>query len=296
VAAGVGTLVRTRLVKPGHWAIHFVSTSVTAANNNRFVIEPASTLANTGTLIVYKVRVYNSADPEAHDWSWLDVLHLDYDNDSVVGFWSGLDPVMCAEVASLFAESVGAWWGVDRTGTFRMEVFDDPTGETATIEFTADDMVKPLERVSTADSGRGIPIWRSRIRYDKNYTPQSSDLAAGVSDVRRAALAQAWLEAKAEDATVKTSYLLAREQIDETLLTDATDAGAEATRRLALRSVRRDPLEFTVPLTMDTIAADLGTFAEITHSRFGLSAGKVFGVITIEPDAAARTLTLRVWG
>jgi len=296
VTASVGTLVRSFRVRPGWWCLLGAAPSVDASHTNVAIIYPAVTVAQTGSITVYKARVFNSADPEANDWSWLDVLHLDHDNDAVCGFWSGLEPITCAEVASKFAESVGAWWGVDRRGAFRSAIFGDPTGETATVELTANDMKKPLERISTADPGHGIPIWRSIIRFSRNYTPQSSDLAAGVSDARRGLLAREWKEESDEDATVQTAHILAGEQVDETLLAESADAAAEATRRLALRDGRRDPIEFAVPLTMDTVLVDFDDFVEITHSRFGLTAGKVFAPITIEPDAAARLVTLRLWG
>jgi hypothetical protein len=230
------------------------------------------------------------------DWSTTDVTALDTANAAVIGYWSGLNPVTCSEVASKLAQSVGAWWGVDRLGIFRIAVFGDPTGETASATFVADDMKRPLERISTADEGHGLPLWRSVIRYARNWTVQDGDLAGGVTDARRAELALEWLEASAETVGVKTAYLLAREQVDETLLAYAAAAATEAARRQTLRGVRRDRFEFAVPLDDDTAEVDVGDYVEVEHPRFGLSAGKTFVVMTVEPDAANRSMTIGVWG
>lgn len=229
------------------------------------------------------------------DWSAADIAALDVANNAEVGYWSGLQPVTCATVASLMTGSVGAWWGVDRTGIYRTAVLGDPTGEAADVSFIEEQLVKDLERIATADPGRGVPIWRYVVRYSKNYTPQA-EVAASVSDARRADLALPWREELDEDAAVKMAYLLAREQVDESLLAYQADALAEATRRLALRKVRRDRFEFVVALDADSIQTDLGSFVELTHGRFGLTAGKVFCCITVEPDAVNEVLTLGLWG
>jgi ribosomal protein S17 len=109
-------------------------------------------------------------------------------------------------------------------------------------------------------------------------------------------LALEWLEASAETVGVKTAYLLAREQVDETLLAYAAAAATEAARRQTLRGVRRDRFEFAVPLDDDTAEVDVGDYVEVEHPRFGLSAGKTFVVMTVEPDAANRSMTIGVWG
>jgi hypothetical protein len=241
------------------------------------------------------VDVLEQGGKTSGDWSALDVTYLDADTAAELGYWSGIEPVTCSEVLSKIADSVGAWWGVGREGKYRVQRLEDPTGQTAIASFTADDMKKPLERVPTADAGRGLPTWRSVIRYAKNYTPQS-DLAGGVTVVRRSELAQSWKEESAESASVKTAYLLAREQVDETLLTTATDASTEATRRLALRDSRRDRFQFAVQLNGTTNRLDLGDIITVTHSRFGLSAGKNFVVIGLDLDTGSRTLTLDIWG
>lgn len=239
--------------------------------------------------------VLTQAGKTSADWTAADLTTLDADTAAELGYWSGTEPVTASSVLSKIADSVGAWWGVGREGKYRIQRLEDPTGQTAIIAFTANDMKKPLERIATADEGRGLPTWRQRVRYAKNYTPQT-DLAGGVTDVRRAELAQEWKEESAETASVKTAYLLAREETSETLLTTASDASAEATRRLALRDSRRDRFEFSVALNGTTNRLDLGDIVSITHTRFGLSAGKNFVIMGLTVDTASRTLTLSVWG
>jgi hypothetical protein len=241
------------------------------------------------------VDVLGFADYSAGDWSALDVTELDADTSAVIGYWSGTEPTTCADVATALAGSVGAWWGVNRDGVFRIQRLEDPASGVPILTLTADDLKRPLERVPTADEGRGLPVWRSVMRYARNYTVQNT-VAGGVTDAQRSEYAQAWREESAEDTDVQTAYLLAREQITDTLLTTSAAASAEAARRLALRSARRDRMTFGLALDATTNRLDLGDIIRLEHPRFGLSGGKNFVVLGLGLDTANRLLTLQVWG
>jgi hypothetical protein len=111
----------------------------------------------------------------------------------------------------------------------------------------------------------------------------------------------AWLnkefrEAVAEDATVQTAHLLAPQIVEDSCLVSETDAQAEATRRQTLRGVKRDRLEITVELNDETDELDLGDVITLTHSRYGLAAGKQFRVLGVQPNAAEHAVTLTLWG
>ena len=95
---------------------------------------------------------------------------------------------------------------------------------------------------------------------------------------------------------MQTAHLLATEMLYDTAFTLLADATTEGDRLQALRGVKRDRFQFVVPLDDEFLALDLGSYVEIEHPRFGLSAGKTFIVIGVEPDAERKEITLEVWG
>ena len=239
-------------------------------------------------------RVLTEAGVDSGEYSASDVDALDSLNDAEIGIWIDEETTV-TEVLDEIAGTVGAWWGADKDGVFRIGLFDGPTG-VSQITFTANDMVEPLERVPVSDEGRGIPVWRYKLRYGKNYTVQTSDIAAAVTDARRAFLAKEWREVVASDATVQTAHILAPEIVADSLFAEETDAQTEATRQLTLRKVHRDMYEFATPLDDDTDELDIGDVVTIEHSRFDLVSGGDFVIIGVEPDAMARLVRFRVWG
>lgn len=227
-------------------------------------------------------------------WSTADITALDSANSSVIGFWSGTRPIQVSDLLTRMAQSVGAWWGIDRAGVFRIKQFTAPSGA-AVHSFVADDMVKPLEKLPTRDRA-SIPVYRTTIRYGRNYTVQDGgSLAGAVTDVRRAILSQGWREETDLDATVQTKHLLAPDLIIETLLAEQVDAATETARVQTLRGADRDRYEFTVPLDDDTLSIDLGDVVEVTHSRFDLSGGADFRVITLDDNAKGELLLVGIW-
>lgn len=234
------------------------------------------------------------------DVSEADLSALAAADSSVLGFWTDEEATV-AEVCDLVAATVGAWWGVDREGVFRIKQLVSPATGTAVATFTEHDMLKPPARLPTADEGKGIPVYRYLVRWGKNYVTQTTDVAASVTDARKAAIAAEWREAVSTDTAVQVRHLLSPEIAEDSLYTTEAAALAEAGRRLTLRNVRRDRFEIRVPLTNETDDIDLGQIVNIDHPRHGLNIvgsddGKPFVVIGVEPDAMAHELTLDVWG
>jgi hypothetical protein len=291
-----GTLLVREYVSNGYWLIVGLSTDVTVANQNQVHFQPANTAAQTGKLDCYVARAWDADSLDDFDWSWLDVLRLDADNAAVLGYWSGIQQTKVADTLDRVAGSVGAWWGVDRRGHFRIARLDNPRGDLPRYSFIASDMVKPLTRLPVQDDGRGLPIYRATVRHTHYWTTQDQALAGAVSDARRASLGKEWREQTATDSTVQTAHPLAPVLTVETLLTTASDASTEATRLLALRSTRKDRYEFQAALTDETLPLDLGQVVGVTHARYGLAGGGRFAVISVEPNGSDRTITYGLWG
>lgn len=222
-----------------------------------------------------------------------DVTALDTANSAVVGIWVFGDD-SAITVMDQVAQSVGAWYGYDATGQFRMGRFEAASG-VADIEINTDNIIE-IESTRTADTDRGVPAFKVLLAYKKNYTQQDTDLAGSVTNDRRSFLRYEFQSVSAEDASVKNQFLLAAELDRQTLLIDSTAAGTEATRLLNLYKVRRRLYQVRVALDVTEHLPDLNDVANVTIARFGLDSGKLFRIIGISSNYATNRATLTLWG
>lgn len=222
-----------------------------------------------------------------------DVTALDTANSCIIGAWiNGLDSTI--SIIDQVAHSIGAYYGFDAIGQFRMGQFLAPTG---TADFVINDSnILSIEHNRTSDTDRGIPAWRMVLRYKKNYTVQTVDLDNSITIDRLNALSQDYLVQTAEDSSIKTKYLLASELQRDSLIISQTQAATEATRLLNLYKVARDLYQVRVALDLTETLPDLNGVAQITLNRFGLDSGKLFRIIGIESDYASNRATLTLWG
>lgn len=232
--------------------------------------------------------VLTKAGYTSADWVAADLTALDALDDGVCGLWTFDDRLRVGEALDLLAATVGAWWGTDRLGRFRIAQWTAPSGSPV-LTLTAND-IADLERLPSE-----VPSTRTTLQYARHYAVQPSDVAFGVSDARRAQLAREWREVTATDAAVATKFALARDTREPTLYANAADAQAEATRRQTLRGVKHSRFTITCQLTAEVDALDFGAVITLQHPRFGLSAGVLARVLAIEPVRADDRLRLTVW-
>ncbi len=222
-----------------------------------------------------------------------DVTALDALNSSTVGIWL-MSGETCLQVMDELSISIGAYFGFDATGILRMGQFTIPTG-TPAIQIDSSNIIT-IEHNRTNDTDKGIPAYRIQLDYKKNYTVQTSDLAAAVLDPRRGVLAQPTLTTYNEDLAVRTQYDLAVEIHRPTLLVDVIAAQAEALRVLNIYKVSRDLYTVRIALDLSEQLPDLTEVANLTLNRFGLNSGKLFKIIGIESDYSTNRATLTLWG
>lgn len=221
-----------------------------------------------------------------------DVSALDSATSAEVGYWLN-GSATGKQALDAVLGSVGAWWGVDRLGKFRLARLDAPSGSpVATL--TKVEILK-IDRIVNQDAA--IPAWQVNLSYKPFSVTQSSDLAGSVTASRRAELAQSYRKATASDASVKTLHPLAETLDVETSLADAAAAQTEADRLLALYKVRRDTLSVRVALDAALAAAiDLGAVVSVAVPRYGYDSGRLMRVTSIRTDLRNGMLDLTLWG
>lgn len=215
-----------------------------------------------------------------------DVTALDTANSSVVGVYVDSETDISSVLDEL-SSSVGAWWGFDSLGKFRMARLAIPSG-TAVESFTESEIID-------IDRSGEIPSYSIKLKYKKFYTVQDSDLAGSVTNVRRSELKNEFREVISTDSAVLTKHLLASEREFVTLLVDATAAQTEADRLLDIYGLRQDYFEIRSRDVTIQYDIELGDVVDITVSRFGLSSGELFRVVGIESDLKRNEYKLRLW-
>jgi hypothetical protein len=190
------------------------------------------------------------------------------------------DDISCKAAIDLVCKSAGAWWTFDRQNIFRIKRFDAPTG-TAVLTLTDVEIIdiEPVD-LEWCD----VPVWRSTIKYGRNWIVQTTDIASGVDLDTRSALAQEFMCRTTSSTAVKTAYPLAGELVFETDFIGNTIT-AENTRRFNLYKVPRSAFKVVARLLQSQVSQiGLGVEIKVILNRFGLNAGKNMIVIVAEED------------
>lgn len=222
------------------------------------------------------------------------ITALDTANDAVVGYFTADETTVLTALSAVLG-SIGAWFAFDPVGQFSAAVLVSPAGAPV-AELTDEQIINP-QRQATDDEGGGLPAYRILLEYGRCWTPQSADeLAAGVSDARRAFASADYRVADAVDENVLIVHPLAPELKHQSLLLDAADAQTEADRRLALYAQRRDYWLQRVPLEAVPAGLPLGAVVEMQLDRFGYDSGRLMIVLGIENSPLQGVIDLTVWG
>jgi hypothetical protein len=278
--------------KPGTVAVHssasgsYIRLGSPPAGLITADVTQGAAVANRTAAELFKA-VLTRAGYSASDWVAADLTALDTADGSELGLYIDAETSVIQALDQI-AATVGAWWGVGNDGKFRIVRFTAPSG-TPVLALTANDIVT-IERLPSVR-----PSYSTKLQYARYYAPQDRDVALGVSDARRADIAREWREVVDTDTAVQTAHLLAVESTEPTLYQSRADALTEAARRQALRGVKRDRFDVVCELNDETEAVDVGDVVTVTHPRFGLSAGRDFRVVAVEPQRATKRLRLSLW-
>lgn len=214
-------------------------------------------------------------------------VNLTTDAGQEVGIFIGAENRSVAEVIDELLYGVGAFGGFARTGAFTVGLFKAPAGAPAASYTEADILdIRRLPRPAPMEP----TVFRATVNWQKNYTVQS-DLAAAVPAARVSFAAQDARTSKAEDTSIRSRELLAKEYGPiPSLFAVQADGDAEATRLFNLWSAARGLFEVDLPLK--ALTRDIGQMVNITHRRLGFSAGKDARVTGHKLQGSKVTLTV----
>jgi len=189
--------------------------------------------------------------------------------------------------------SVGAWWGFDRFGVFRIMQLALPGG--APVHTLTDIEIIAIDRIPTTDTDQGIPVSKVQVNHTRRETVLSDDqVNPSTAAVFRAALVKQYDVSTADNSSVLTAYPSAGRLERNTQL--AGGSYGEETRLAGIYGSRRDRFNAKVRASNAALAAiDLGVVVRVVYPRFGMDSGMLLRVIGIELDLAARMIDLVLW-
>jgi hypothetical protein len=217
-------------------------------------------------------------------------------NSAEVGIYIDSD-INADDLIAEVLDSIGGTLIPTSDGMLRVLPISVPSG---TAEATLE--VRDISEDATFSLGQGvgsegIPAWSVVINYARVYVPMgASELAGAATTARATLIASEYRTAVASSSSVQTAHPLSPTLTFNTLLTQSADATAEAARRLAMYSVRRDSITLTIPV--DRGRYDLGAVLLVDiDGRFGFGvSGKLFRVIGRTDDFTKRQNEYELWG
>lgn len=221
-----------------------------------------------------------------------DVTALDSAQSSELGTWvdSESKPL---DVINQIKSSVGAFVSTDAAGNIRMAQLTPPSG--SPVKTLTESSVLSVNINASADTERGIPVYRVKLKYKKMFTVQTATDLSGAAQSRVSELGVEYREVIAEDSSILTQYPLAPEMIRTSLIVSDAAATTEANRLLDVYKVRRN-FYSVVASVVDVGEVDINQVVLLIYKRFGLSGGKLLRVMGLQPDHASGTVTMTLWG
>jgi len=193
------------------------------------------------------------------------------------------------ETCNRIANSIGAYLVTGLDGKFRLKQVAAVATGTGTHTVSQTDMEQKTFAVREKLEVQGAV----KIAYCKNWTVQSSGLAAGVVQQSATIFAQPSYFVNSSDSTVLSSYTQSSEPPPrETLLIEKAAAQAECNRLLTFYKTPR--FVYTATYYSHLLAVELGDTINVTYPRFGLSGGKSGTIVEINRDWLKGRVTLGI--
>jgi len=213
---------------------------------------------------------------------------LNTKNSTEVGFYTGVESINILDCLDFLADSIGGFFGFNRTGEFICGRFEAPASSSLSIA-QADIQKDSIDRQQFF-----YPVYSLIYNYRKNWTRQDpSNLATSVPADQAALYSKDYLTTQTSDSAVQAKFKGAVELVINSGIYDSTDAETERDRLIALYGVRRSI--FTFKTFVLPFSIDLNSTINITHEQLGLSAGKDAVVVETNEDGLSGIITVKAF-
>lgn len=204
---------------------------------------------------------------------------LDFSTNCEVGLLvQGSETVL--EVCKKLVSSLGGQLVMSRTGRLRLLKYGVPlnTAIVASTSINVSDILYDSLNISY----RYEPQSAVKLAYAKNYTIQDN-LLTSIPTSHKTSMNTEWYTITSVDTAAVNNYNLTTDtqQVDTALIT-TSDCQTECDRRLNYYKTPRTVFKFTGVAKL--LSLQLGQQVTLTHPRFGLDAGKVGQVVSLNPN------------
>jgi len=174
--------------------------------------------------------------------------------------------------------------------TLDFALIENPTSASGTDPITDDDIID-IEIIPTS-------IYQSTtvvMNYKRNYRVLTESELGTIPDDREFATKE-WRSDNAGILVTKLigSFSGVRDVLVNSTITNFADANVEASKRAAFYA--NDNKIYRVRMKLNPLYLNVGGACEIRCSRFGLSSGKYFLILSKFEDLEVNEVTLEVWG
>lgn len=184
----------------------------------------------------------------------------------------------------------GWYYGFNRAGKFTLAALKDPSGLTSAL--TIDNLESHGDLgIQKAD----VPEWRVRVGYKRNWTTINFGTDSTVAESARPFFEEVFNKvAKAEDASVKTTHLLAQDpDVLESTIAGSSNASTEATRLLTLFKTQR--YTYRVGAYVAPLQVTIGDCVTLQDDRFSLTSGSKCVVTGITEYLLDNKIEVELW-
>ncbi len=221
--------------------------------------------------------------------------------DTAYNYETGIYIDTTRKTVDVISEALGAlnFWTINRAGLISVGQFSLATGTPAeeyTVDETEQEGGNPIRRVVNNDETNGVPVYRLRYQYGRNYTVQTKDQLFGSVSLDTIAFTEReYRTVTNTDTAVQTRYPLSPEFTVTSQVFSATDANTDSTRVFDIYKTQRFFYSFTVDEEFAS-SLELNDVIRLTYPRFGLTNGALLRVVSITENALQSRTEIQAFG
>ena len=209
-------------------------------------------------------------------------------NSAAVGYYRALDTITAHDCIGDLADSIGAYWGYNRVGQLIVGRFTLPTGSSVQT-YTSVDVIS-YEKLPTI-----TPIYELLFGYKRCWKRHDTNQVLGAATAAiRDFLTNEFRFSTNTDTSIQTKWPSALSLNKNSLLVDSSAAATESAREFAIFKSKIDG--YKLVLRTNPFQRDIGDEIKLQLSRYGLSSGKNFVIVSMTEDAGSSFIEVEAYG